>query len=162
MSEKKIESLINKLDTKKANSPDDIRNLLLKNLSKNISRSLLLLFNQSLIKVNFQHTVNKVTEHKSKKEGDKAAINLYRPIKCLCCLSKVFKKLYSTNITRTFKKHFTIASLDFGLNFHQLFEWFAFWTDCTIKLTKLDMMSFRFLSRFPEGVRSICAPKRCW
>ena len=53
ISEKEIESILNKLDNSKANGPDDISNLFLKNLSKTISRSLLLLFQTFINKGNF-------------------------------------------------------------------------------------------------------------
>ena len=89
ISEKEIESILNKLDTSKDNRPDSN----LKNLPKTISRSLLLLF-QTFINVGTFPAYWKQSDITPiHKEGDKAAINMYRPINCLCCLSEVFEKL---------------------------------------------------------------------
>ena len=87
ISEKEIESILNKLDTSKANGPDDISNLFLKNLSKTISRSLLLLFQTFINTGKFPAYWKQIDITPIHKEGDKAAINMYRPINCLCCLS---------------------------------------------------------------------------
>ena len=93
ISEKEIENILNKLDTSKANGPDDISKLFLDNLSKTISRSLLLLFQTFNNKGNFPAYWKQSDISPIHKEGDKTAINMYRPINCLCCLSKVFEKL---------------------------------------------------------------------
>ena len=93
ISVKEIESILNKLDTSKANGPDDKSNLFLKNLSKTISESLILLFQTFLNKGKFPAYWKHCVITPIHKEGDKAAINIYRPINCLCCLSKVFAKL---------------------------------------------------------------------
>ena len=84
ISEKEIKSILNKLDTSKANGPDDICNLFLKNLSKTISRSLLQLFQTFINKVNFPVYWKHSDITPIHKEGNKAAINMYRPISCLC------------------------------------------------------------------------------
>ena len=93
ISEKEIESIQNKLDTSKANGPDDVSNLLLKNLTKTLSRSLLLLFQTFINKGKFPAYWKQSDITPIHKEGNKATINMYRPINCLCCLSKVFEKL---------------------------------------------------------------------
>ena len=93
ISEKEIESILNKLDTSKANGPDDISNLFLKNLSKTLSRSLLLLFQTFINKGKFPAYWKQSDITPIHKEGDKATIKMYRPIICLCCLPKVFEKL---------------------------------------------------------------------
>ena len=112
ISEKEIESILNKLDTSKANSPDDISNLFLKNLSKTISRSLLLLF-QTFINIGILPAYWKQSDITPiHKEGDKAAINMYRPINCLCCLSKVFEKLMFNKVYEHVKG--TVHDYQFG------------------------------------------------
>ena len=76
ISEKEIESILNKLDTSKDNRPDSN----LKNLPKTISRSFLLLF-QTFINVGTFPAYWKQSDITPiHKEGDKAAINMYRPI----------------------------------------------------------------------------------
>ena len=84
ISEKEIESILNKLDTSKANGPDDISDLFLKNLSKTLSRSLLLLFQTFINKGKFLAYWKQSDITPLHKEGDKAAINMYRPNNCLC------------------------------------------------------------------------------
>ena len=92
ISEKEIESILNKLDTSKANGSTDMSNLFLKNLSKTISRALLLLFQTFINKSKFPPYWKQGDITPIHIEGDKAAINMYRPISCLCCLSQVFEK----------------------------------------------------------------------
>ena len=67
--------------------------MFLKNLSETIGRSLLLLFQIFINKGKFPAYWKQNDITPIHKEGDKAAINMYRPINCLCCLSKVFEKL---------------------------------------------------------------------
>ena len=67
--------------------------MFLKNLSKTISRSLLLLFQTLINKGKFPAYWKQSDTTPIHKKGNKAAINVYRPITCLCCLSKIFEKL---------------------------------------------------------------------
>ena len=113
ISEKEIESILNKLDTSKANGPDDISNLFLKNLSKTISRSLLLLFQTFINKGKFPAYWKQSDITPIHKEGDKAAIKMYRPINCLCGLSKVFEKLIFNKLYEHVKGTLHDSQFDF-------------------------------------------------
>ena len=112
ISEKENECILNKLDTSKANGPDDIFNLFLKNLSKTINRSLLLLFQTFINKGKFPAYWKQSDITPIHKESDKAAINMCRPINCLCCLSKVFEKLIFNKLYEHVKG--TIHDSQFG------------------------------------------------
>ena len=113
ISEKEFENILNKLDTSKANGPDDICNLFLKNLSKTISRCLLLLFQTFINKVKFPSYWKHSDITPLYKEGDKAAINMFRPISCLFCLSKVFEKIMFNKLYQHVKG--TLHNSQFGI-----------------------------------------------
>ena len=121
-----MESILNKLDTSKANGPDDINNLFLKNLSKTIRRSLLLLFQTFINKGKFPAYWKQSDITLIHKEGDKAAIKMYRPINCVCCLSKAFEKLMFNKLYEHVKGTLHDSQFGFGLNVQQLFKCYAF------------------------------------
>ena len=160
---KEVESILNKLDTSKANGPDDINNLFPKNLSKTISRSLLLLFQTFINKGKFPAYWKQSDITPIHKEGDKAAINMYGPINYLCCLSKVFEKLMLNKLYEhvkgtTFSKYSNQRSASKFINYSNVML-----SRQSVQRSRLNCTwwTFRFLPRFPESVRYSTPPQRC-
>ena len=144
ISEKEIESILNKHDTSKANGSDDINNLFLKNLSKTISRYLLLLFQTFINKGKFPAYLKESDITTIHNEGDKAAINIYRPINCFCCLSKVFEKLMFNKLYEHVKGTLHDSQFGFRPQRSAILQMLCFLDQLYKKSTQLHMMNFSF------------------
>ena len=112
ISEKQIEQLLLDLDITKACGPDNIGNLVLKSLPT-LSKSLLLIFKTALLKGYYpsQWKISEVVP--IYKDGDKSAIENYRPISLLCCVSKIFEKLIFDELYEIVHKHLNEAQHGF-------------------------------------------------
>ena len=112
ISEKQIEHLLLDLDITKACGPDNIGNLILKSLPT-LSKSLLLIYKTALLKGYYpsQWKISEVVP--IYKDGDKSAIENYRPISLLCCVSKIFEKLIFDELYEIVHKHLNEAQHGF-------------------------------------------------
>ena len=96
VNETKILEILSELETSKACGPDNIGNLVLKNLPA-LSKSLLIMFKAALFKGYFP-SFWKISEVIPVfKDEDRADVKQYRPISLLCNTSKVFEKVILTN-----------------------------------------------------------------
>ena len=88
-----IEKVLSKLSGNKAKGPDGLGNLVLKKLSRPLSKSLTTLFNTITNKGVYPSKWK--TGHVTPifKEGDKQSVEKYRPITLLSNISKVLEKL---------------------------------------------------------------------
>ena len=93
-SETKIHDILQKLHINKAPGHDGIGNVVLKNLSDTLPKSLSLLFQTCIInKATFPSPWKTCKVTPIFKEGNKASVDCYRPISLLCSVSKVLEKL---------------------------------------------------------------------
>ena len=93
VNEYEIRNILENLQINKAPGHDGVGNIILKNLSQSLPKSLLLLFQTCLNKSSFPNTWKTCQVTPIFKEGDKTSINCYRPISLLCSLSKVLEKV---------------------------------------------------------------------
>ena len=92
-SETKIHDILQKLLINKAPGHDGIGNVVLKNLSDTLPKSLSLLFQTCINKATFRSPWKTCKVTPIFKEGNKASVDCYRPISLLCSVSKVLEKL---------------------------------------------------------------------
>ena len=92
LNETEIKETLSKLDTKKACGPDNIGNIILKNLPA-LAKSLLMLFQTCINKGNFPSYWKQSEVTPIHKENDKADVSNYRPISLLTNVSKVFERV---------------------------------------------------------------------
>ena len=96
--ETKIQYILKNLLTNKASGFDGIVNIILKNLSETLSKSLYLLFRTFINKRLFPTYWKTSQVAPIFKEKNKASVECYRPISLLCSASKVFEKIIFDNI----------------------------------------------------------------
>ena len=96
--ETKIQYILKNLLTNKASGFDGIGNIILKNLSETLSKSLYLLFRTFINKRLFPTYWKTSQVAPIFKEKNKASVECYRPISLLCSASKVFEKIIFDNI----------------------------------------------------------------
>ena len=78
----------------KSTGPDNIGNIVLKNCYKSLPKSLLLLYKTVRNKYVYPSYWKISQVSPVFKEGNKADVSCYRPISLLCCISKVFEKIF--------------------------------------------------------------------
>ena len=93
VNESEIRNILENLQINKAPGQDGVGNIILKNLSQSLPKSLLLLFQTCLNKSSFPNTWKTCQVTPIFKDGDKTSIDCYRPISLLCSLSKVLEKV---------------------------------------------------------------------
>ena len=93
VNESEIRNILENLQINKALGHDGVRNIILKNLSQSLPKSLLLLFQTCLNKSSFPNTWKTCQVTPIFKDGDKTSIDCYRPISLLCSLSEVLEKV---------------------------------------------------------------------
>ena len=93
VNESEIQNILENLQINKAPGHDGVGNIILKNLSQSLPKSLLLLFQTCLNKSSFPNTWKTCQVTPIFKDGDKTSIDCYRPISLLCSLSKVLEKV---------------------------------------------------------------------
>ena len=116
VSETKILEILSKTETSKACGPDDIGNLVLKNLPA-LSKSLLIVFKAALSKCYFP-SFWKISEVIPVfKDEDRADVKQYRPISLLCNTSKVFEKVIFNELNDIVKT--TLHNAQHGFRRHR-------------------------------------------
>ena len=88
-----ITDISRKLQLNKSNGPDKFGNIIFKVCSATLSKSLVLFFQTMSNKGKFPSIwkISQITP--IYKEGSKAEVNCYSPIRVLCCVSKIFEKV---------------------------------------------------------------------
>ena len=104
LTEKEVHKALANLETRKAQGPDNIPTLVLKECAKELSTSLCHLFNQSLSTGNlpseWKTSLNVPVHKKQCKEN----VANYRPISLLCITSKVLERCVFQHIMKHFSK----------------------------------------------------------
>ena len=93
VNESEIRKILENLQINKAPGHDGVGNIILKNLSQSLPKSLLLLFQTCLNKSSFPNTWKTCQVTPIFKDGNKTSTDCYRPISPLCSLSKVLEKV---------------------------------------------------------------------
>ena len=99
-SETKIHDILQKLHINTAPGHDGIGNVVLKNLSDTLPKSLSLLIQTCINKATFPSPWKTCKVTPIFKEGNKASVDCYRPMSLMCSVSKVLEKLIFDTIYR--------------------------------------------------------------
>ena len=125
--ETKIEFILKNLLTKKASGFDGIGNIILKNVSETLSKSLSLLFRTFINKRLFPTYWKTSQVFPIFKEKNKASVDCYRPISLLCSASKVFEKIIFDNIYPKVQPFLENAQYGFRQKKgQQFYKWYNF------------------------------------
>ena len=110
-----INNIIKNLNIKKSSGPDEISNLMIKNLPHNVLKDLLLIINSSLKLQHFPNTWKQAaikTIHKSGK--DPVFPQNYRPISLLSNLGKILERVIITRLSTDIRDKQIIRNDQFG------------------------------------------------
>ena len=126
LEETKIEYILKNLLTNKASGFDGIGNIILKNLSETLSKSLYLLFRTFINKRLFPTCWKTSQMAPIFKEKNKTSVECYRPISLLCSASKVFEKLSLIIYTPKFNLSWKTYNTASGKKDQQYYKWYNF------------------------------------
>ena len=111
---KGVEKLLSSLKVDKACGPDNIKPILLKNLSVQISPLVTKLFQRSLDTGTIPADWSKANVTPLFKKGDKGNPANYRPISLTCILCKLLEHIIASNITKHFQVNNILYDLQHG------------------------------------------------
>ena len=108
------EKILNNLNPHKASGPDQIKPIILKTLSKELTPILQVIFQKSLDEGSLPSQWKSANIAPVYKKGDKSNPANYRPISLTCVLCKVLEHIVASSITRHFTHHDILYHLQHG------------------------------------------------
>ena len=111
---KVILKLLSNLNPDKAQGPDDIRPIIMKELREEIAPVIQLLFKKSISMGKIPSDWTKANVSPVFKKGNKNDRTNYRPISLTCILCKVMKHIIASKLTRHLNQHNVLYDLQHG------------------------------------------------